>query len=127
MVLVCRQPLGMKRLIIQNDQITESSFYLNRASHKGYAARLDNGNCWCSSTGSTITKQWVKVDLRFPASITGITIQGDPNYAPNYIKKFKLSYGTDGTNFFYKIDDRNIELVSCSKYLFNLWYLVMLS
>ena len=78
---------------------------MNRQSHKGYNARLDNNNCWCSYTGSTLNQQWVKVDLRYPMSIRGISIQGDPGYTPNYIKKFKLRYSVDGTAFLYKTGD----------------------
>ena len=44
----------------------------------------------------------MKVDLRYPMSIRGISIQGDPRHTPNYIKKFKLRYSVDGTAFLYK-------------------------
>ena len=40
-------------------------------------------------------------------SIRGISIQGDPGYTPNYIKKFKLRYSVDGTAFLYKTFDGN--------------------
>lgn len=88
---------------------------MNRDSHKGYRARLDNNWCWCSLTGSD-TNQWVEVDLRFPASITGIKIQGDPNHSPNYIKTFKLRYSTDKTHYLYKKDVAHIVKVSATKY-----------
>ena len=103
----------MKRRIILNEQITESSHFNNLQSHKGFEARLDNNNCWCSFTGSTLNQQWVQVDLRYPMSIRGISIQGDPNYTPNYIKTFKLRYSVDGTAFLYKtVDYHNVPLVS---------------
>ena len=95
----------MKRGIILDQQITESSSYSNRQTSKGFNARLDGLNCWCSFTGSTLNQQWVKVDLRYPMSIRGISIQGDPGYPPNYIEKFKLRYSVDGTNFLYKTTD----------------------
>ena len=95
----------MKRRIILDGQITESSYYKNRPISKGYNARLDNNECWCSFTGSTLLQQWVKVDLRYPMSIRGISIQGDPGYTPNYIKKFKLKYSVDGTIYLDKKDD----------------------
>ena len=101
----------MKRRIILDGQITESSFYKNGQSHKGFQARLDNNQCWCSFTGSTLLNQWVKVDLRYPMSIRGISIQGDPNHNPNYIKKFKLKYSVDGTNFLFKKDRVGTEKV----------------
>ena len=94
----------MKRRIILDEQITESSVFLDRQTYKGFNARLDNTNCWCSHTSSQ-SNQWVNVDLRYPMSIRGITIQGDPRYPPNYIKKFQLRYSTDGTNFLYKTSD----------------------
>ena len=97
----------MKRRIILDQQITESSAYLNRQNRKGFNARLDNYDCWCSLTGSTLSQQWVRVDLKYPMSIRGITIQGDRGYPPNYIEKFKLRYSTDGTNFMYKTADAN--------------------
>ena len=79
----------------------ESSVLMNRQNRKGFNARLDNPECWCSHTSSQ-SNQWVKVDLRYPMSIRGIKIQGDPAYAANYIKKFQLRYSTDGTSFLYK-------------------------
>ncbi len=99
---VCVQPLGMERRIISDAQITASSTY-NANSHSGKEARLHNGRSWCSATSSQIN-QWVKVDLEKPLQITGIAIQGDPVYPPNYIKKFKLKYSTDGSLFFFTRD-----------------------
>ena len=95
----------MKRSIILDQQITESSSFLNRQVRKGFNARLDGRECWCSFTGSTLNQQWVKVDLRYPMSIRGISIQGDRGYPLNYIEKFKLRYSVDGTNFLYKTTD----------------------
>ena len=109
--LVCMEPLGMKRRIILDGQITESSFFKNWQTHKGYQARLDNNRGWCSLTGSTLLQQWVKVDLRYPMSIRGISIQGDTRHTPNYIKKFKLRYSVDGTNYLYKKDNVDAEKV----------------
>ena len=94
----------MKRKIILDEQITESSVHMNLQTRKGFNARLDNYDCWCSDTSSQLN-QWVKVDLRYPMSIRGITIQGDRGYPPNYIIKFQLRYSTDGTNFLYKNSD----------------------
>ena len=94
----------MKRRIILDEQIMESSVLMNLQTRKGFNARLDNPECWCSHTSSQ-SNQWVKVDLRYPMSIRGIKIQGDRGYPPNYIKKFRLRYSTDGTNFLYKTSD----------------------
>ena len=94
----------MKRRIILDEQITESSFYENLQARKGFNARLDNDECWCSHTSKKY-HPWVKVDLRYPMSIRGITIQGDPTYPPNFIFEFRLRYSTDGTNFLYKTSD----------------------
>ena len=84
----------MKRRIILDGQIAESSAYQNYQPKRGFNARLDNNQCWCSFTGSSLLQQWVRVDLRYPMSIRGISIQGDPNQPPNYIKKFMLIFGT---------------------------------
>ena len=97
----------MKRKLILDEQITESSVFHNVQNRKGFNARLDNSDCWCAVTGSTVSQQWVRVDLRYPMSIRGITIQGDRGWPPNYIEKFKLRYSTDGTNFLYKTADTN--------------------
>ena len=85
--------------------------------YKGYNARLDNNMHWCSFTGSDVLKQWVKVDLRYPYSITGISIQGDSHYPPNYIKKFKLRYSVNGKDFLYKVDTTNVQKVSNHTFL----------
>eukprot|EP00794_Sanderia_malayensis_P008095 gene8095-8963_t len=85
----------MERRIISDAQITASSTF-NSNTHKGKEARLNNNRCWCSAT-ATQTNQWVRIDLEKPLRVTGIAIQGDPNFFPNYIKKFKLKYSIDGT------------------------------
>ncbi len=69
------------------------------------------GMSWCSATSSQ-TNQWVKVDLEKPLQITGIAIQGDPVHPPNYIKKFKLKYSTDGSLFFHTKDSFHYDKVS---------------
>ena len=94
----------MKRRIILDEQITESSVFRDEQQRKGFNARLDNTECWCAHRSSQ-SNQWVKVDLRYPMSITGVKIQGDYGYPPNYIKRFQLRYSTDGTNFLYKTSD----------------------
>ena len=38
-------------------------------------------------------------------SIRGISIQGDPNYTPNYITRFKFRYSVDGIIFLDKTGD----------------------
>eukprot|EP00794_Sanderia_malayensis_P007927 gene7927-8782_t len=89
----------MERRIISDAQITASSTY-NQNTHTGKEARLHNGRCWCSASGTQILDQWVKIDLEKRLRVTGIAIQGDPAYTPNYIKKFKLKYSIDGTIYF---------------------------
>eukprot|EP00794_Sanderia_malayensis_P016255 gene16255-17897_t len=91
---LCLEPLGMERRIITDAQITESSTYSN--THKGKEARLNNNRCWCSAN-NVQTNQWVRIDLEKPLRVTGIAIQGDPNFLPNYIKKFELKYSIDGS------------------------------
>ena len=108
----------MKRRIILDEQITESSVYKNLQTRKGFNARLDNFDCWCSHTSSQ-SNQWVKVDLRYPMSIRGIKIQGDRGWPANYIKKFQLSYSTDGTNFLYKTSDASSSAEVFAKFGMN--------
>ena len=73
----------------------------------------------------------MRVDLNYPMSIRGITIQGDRGWPPNYIKKFKLRYSTNGTNFLYKTADgsglpevsRNLGIFAYSMLLQSISYL----
>ncbi|XP_065069850.1 receptor-type tyrosine-protein phosphatase S-like isoform X1 [Rhopilema esculentum] len=97
----CSQPLGMKTRIIANDQITQSSYVPNYEPRRGYNARLDHTECWCADQSQPRIGQWVKVDLKHTFSVTGITIQGDPSSASNYIKEFNLRYSVDLTNYVY--------------------------
>ena len=91
----------MERKIIADSQITQSSVY-NANTHQGFQARLNNNKCWCSATAQQ-SNQWVRVDLKHPMSITGIATQGDPNWPPNFVTKFKLRYSVDGSDYLYKI------------------------
>ncbi len=96
----------MEHGIILDAQITESTTF-GSFTHRGKEARLNNNRCWCSKTGTVITDQWVKVDLKKPMSITGIKIQGDPGWPKNYLTKFKLDYNYDDrTTFYNKIDNQ---------------------
>ena len=113
----------MKRSIILDQQVTESSVKNNLQTRKGFNARLDGLNCWCSITGSLLFEQWVKVDLRYPMSIRGISIQGDPGSSQNYVKKFKLRYSVDGTNFLYKTTDKDNVAMVCNTKLLLLYHL----
>ncbi len=100
--LVCLQPLGMERRIIDDAQITYSTTF-NAATHSGKEARLNNNRCWCSAATAQFN-QWLKVDLRKTLQITGIAIQGDPSYSANYIAKFKLRYSTNGNIYLFTRD-----------------------
>eukprot|EP00794_Sanderia_malayensis_P008094 gene8094-8961_t len=100
----------MERRIISDAQITASSTF-NSNTHKGKEARLNNNRCWCSAT-ATQTNQWVRIDLEKRLRVTGIAIQGDPAYTPNYIKKFKLKYSIDGTLYHFTREDWSIDKVS---------------
>ena len=95
----------MKRGIILDQQITESSAYHDMQIYKGFNARLDGANSWCSSNRSTLVEQWVKVDLRYPMSIRGISTQGDPKFPSNFIRRFTLRYSIDGATFLNKTGD----------------------
>ena len=111
------QPLGMENRLIKDSQISASSVFTRLPHRDARQARLNNNYAWCSDT---VTQQWVRVDLTRRMSITGISVQGDPEYPILYFAEFKLRYSVDGKKYMYYIGTRGYPKV-CFLYAFRFW------
>ncbi|XP_076819962.1 lactadherin-like [Clavelina lepadiformis] len=84
---------GVKSGKVRDDEMTASSFYdQNMAASEG---RLDSsgriGNFWTPYHSRWETPgEWLQVDLRTPARVTGVVTQGGASW---WVKSFKISFG----------------------------------
>ena len=83
---------------ISDDQITASSEYSNNLS--AIKSRLHIGKAW--SAVSKDQHQWLQIDLgiEYTTNVTKVATQGR-SAGNQWVKKYKLDYSHDGTNFHY--------------------------
>ena len=79
--------------------------------HKAAYGRLngDRGNGWCSKEGRG-NNEWLQVDIGKSTKACGLASQGDRN-SDEWVKAFKLSYSSDGTNWDTYRDESGAEMV----------------
>eukprot|EP00794_Sanderia_malayensis_P007980 gene7980-8837_t len=93
-----RTPLGMSNGLIKNNQITATSRFDNNWPSDGSAGRLRvTGNRWCSARPLNYT-DYLQVDFKRIATLTGIATQGDDGVS-TYVKKFYLQVSLDGATY----------------------------
>ncbi|XP_062906834.1 coagulation factor V isoform X1 [Mobula hypostoma] len=95
----CSQPLGMKKEIISDDQITASSFQSSWwGSWPPQLARLDLSgriNAWKSDELNE--NQWLQVNLRKKMKITGIITQGAKSFTTTmFVQSYAVHFSFDG-------------------------------
>ncbi|XP_057314367.1 receptor-type tyrosine-protein phosphatase S-like isoform X2 [Hydractinia symbiolongicarpus] len=99
-----RTPLGMANGLINASHISASSTW-DLGQITASRGRLYSSGVWCSKAGKSAIdylKEWFQVRFNSATTINGIAIQGDPNWAANFIRKFRLQYSADGTNWLNK-------------------------
>ena len=57
----------------------------------------DRGDGWCALEAAR-NDDWLQIDLGKPAEVCALATQGDIN-GNDWVKAFKLSYSSDGTNW----------------------------
>nr|XP_020506487.1 macrophage mannose receptor 1-like [Labrus bergylta] len=90
---VCLHGLGVEDRNISDSQLSASS------SIGGFTpsqARLNGNSCWRPS--GSATSSWIQVNLGQTRKITGIVIQGCPQY-DYWVTKFKIQHSMDGTTW----------------------------
>ena len=69
----------------------------------------DRGDGWC--TKETVrNNEWLQVDIGKSTQACGLATQGDRN-GGEWVKAFKLSYSSDGTNWDTYQDESGAEMV----------------
>ena len=78
--------------------MTASSIYSPTSTKAAYG-RLngDKGDGWCAEESHS-NKEWLQVDIGKFIRACGLATQGDIN-GNDWVKAFKLSYSSDGTNW----------------------------
>ena len=98
----CTASLGMEKRFIKDAQITASTEY--DSNHTAILARLNfkagGGKQGAWSAGLNDVYQWIQVALGSYTRLTGIATQGR-NAVNQWVTKYQLQYGDDGTNFHY--------------------------
>uniref|UniRef100_A0A8D0GD40 ferroxidase n=1 Tax=Sphenodon punctatus TaxID=8508 RepID=A0A8D0GD40_SPHPU len=104
----CSMPLGMESGVIQNSQVTASSFknsWFN--SWLPSLARLNREgrtNAWQAKSNNN--QQWLQIDLLKPKKITAIITQGSKSISTEmYVKTFAILYSYDGLDWETYLDD----------------------
>ena len=79
-------------------------------------ARLDEAfRAWYPGTNNA--EQWVQVDLLEPMDVSGVITQGRYD-ANQYVRKYKVLYSLDGSNFDYVQDSEgNTEVISIDSFI----------
>ena len=85
--------LGLENHDISDSSITASSEAHNYRASKG---RLNRYGAWVANSHNR--QQWFQVDFGNWTKVTGVAIQGRLSW-PQWVKKFKLSYSSDGVFF----------------------------
>ena len=104
-------PVGIASTsIILDRQMTASSIY--GEGDKAAYGRLndDRGDGWCSAQGES-NNEWLQVDLVKSIDACGLATQGDREGRRTWVKAFKLSYSSDGTNWETYRDESGAEMV----------------
>ncbi|XP_057313827.1 uncharacterized protein LOC130655137 isoform X2 [Hydractinia symbiolongicarpus] len=85
---------------INSNQITAHSSFND--VYLPFHGRLFSSVAWCGESGTYLEEyklQWFQVRFTQNTRINGMAIQGDPNYYQNFIRRFKLQFSTNGTNW----------------------------
>ena len=102
----CQYALGMQTGAILNGQVSASSEWdWNLAAHFGrlhYIPPIGNTGSWSARTNDA--NQWLQVNLRIYSRVTRVASQGRHSVS-QWVTKYKLQYGDDGTNFQYYIEE----------------------
>ncbi|XP_041666073.1 macrophage mannose receptor 1 [Cheilinus undulatus] len=97
-VYTCEQKVCLHGLGIEDRNISDSQLIAS-SSKSGFApsqARLNGNSCWRPS--GSVTSSWIQVNLGEPRKITGIVIQGCPQY-DYWVTKYKIQHSSDGTTW----------------------------
>ncbi|XP_071508036.1 uncharacterized protein [Diadema antillarum] len=89
-------PLGMERKSIPDSRLQISG-----------SASLGSGDLWRLNHNPSYADvvpngcEWIQVDLRTTEKVVGIATQGSTPDIGSWVTSYKVSYGTDGVNFYF--------------------------
>ena len=123
------KPLWLENGKISDAQITASSEW--NPNHGATNARLNfqahEGKTGAWSARSNDMNQWLQVDFRQQAEVTGIRTQGRGNCGCNqWVKSYTISYSNDGCTFYSYRQNGNIKVMDCVIFFFSFLILFML-
>ncbi|XP_036973174.1 macrophage mannose receptor 1 [Acanthopagrus latus] len=97
-VYTCEQKVCLHGLGVEDGNITDSQLSASSSSSASFTAskaRLNGDSCWRPSSTSS---SWIQVNLGQTRKVTGIVIQGCPQY-DYWVTKFKLQHSMDGLSW----------------------------
>ena len=98
----------MESRIIRDDQLTESSYFID--SHGDYTAkrgRLNESPLYWSTAVSNPDDPWIQVDLLQQTIVIGIITQGAITSNPQWITELQVQYGKSVDTLIYIHDNGN--------------------
>ncbi|KAG8450478.1 hypothetical protein GDO86_002946 [Hymenochirus boettgeri] len=99
----CSMPLGMENGVIEDDQITASSFKSSWYSSSWIPSfarlnKLGKTNAWQAKSNNDY--QWLKIDLLVTKKITGVATQGAKSLTTEmYVKSYIIQYSDNGRDW----------------------------
>ncbi|XP_076817821.1 retinoschisin-like [Clavelina lepadiformis] len=104
--------VGLRDGRVQNEDITASS--IHNEAHSQLQGRLDHIQQAGHAGGwvplrLTTSGEWIQVDLRTPAAVTGVVTQGRSDY-DGWVTSYKVSYG-NSTNQMHVMQQNRRDLV----------------
>ena len=104
--LACQEPLGIESGNVTSDQFTASSF---QGSLKAANAILNQEGAWVPATNDQ--DQWLQIDLYRQLLISGVVIQGRPDFK-GWVTKYHVEYAIYGASW-ELVKDENTQTEVC--------------
>ena len=111
--IACTDKLG-----VENGDIPDANFEASSNTNAAYKARLNRAIEWSTSSGSS---PWIKVDIGYSTSVSGLLTQGGGGNGAGWISKLTVStfIAANDPEVFIKDEndvDKVIIVKSCLKY-----------
>ena len=99
----CSDELGIRVKRIPPARFFATSVLSSSANYEPFFASLHQNTQWCSKTYTTVSKEYLQVDLGVVKLVSGIAMQGHSSSYTNRVTEFKIQYSENGVSWqFYK-------------------------
>eukprot|EP00795_Rhopilema_esculentum_P000852 gene852-10600_t len=104
----CSDELGIRVKRIPQARFFATSVLKSDVDFQPYAASLHHKTQWCSKTYSTVSKEYLQVDLGVVKLVSGIAMQGHSS-SSDRVTEFQIQYSENGVSWQFYKDLQNLE------------------